>query len=140
MGAYFNATFNHNRDIKMKKIALLAVVSILNGCATITANIQSNDYSGEQVKTAQSAQLITILHISPTKVKVEDPEAGLFGSDNILVEGVEIFFTKNGQPLGSYSQEQEGKVCEYHLGATILVPTFPYSTRVQPNSSCPAEK
>jgi len=111
----------------MKKIALLAVVSILSGCATTGANLHSNEHGAEQVKAVQETRKIKIISISPANIQVNN--------DN--VEGVSIGYLERGK---IFSSEQVGKVCEYHLGASILIATFPFETRIQPNASCPAEK
>jgi len=58
----------------MNKIALLAVVSILSGCAATGANIQSNVYRAGQVNTAQAARSIKIITILPAKIEVDNSE------------------------------------------------------------------
>lgn len=121
----------------MKKIALLTLVSILNGCTTKSTNLQPNDYSARQDNTIQAPQLIKIISISPTRIEVVNHDAGIFVSDNVLVEGVEISYTEKGR---LFSFAQTGNVCEYKIGATILVTTYPDSTRILPNASCPMDK
>ena len=58
----------------MNKIALLAVVSILSGCAATGANLQSNVYRAGQVNTAQAARSIKIITILPAKIEVDNSE------------------------------------------------------------------
>jgi outer membrane lipoprotein SlyB len=58
----------------MDKIALLAVVSILSGCAATGENLQSNVYRAGQVNTAQAARSIKIITILPAKIEVDNSE------------------------------------------------------------------
>jgi outer membrane lipoprotein SlyB len=58
----------------MNKIALLAVVSILSGCAATGENLQSNVYRAGQVNTAQAARSIKIITILPAKIEVDNSE------------------------------------------------------------------
>jgi outer membrane lipoprotein SlyB len=56
----------------MNKIALLAVVSILSGCAATGENLQSNVYRAGQVNTAQAARSIKIITVLPAKIEVDN--------------------------------------------------------------------
>ncbi len=56
----------------MNKIALLAVVSILSGCAATGENIQSNVYRAGQVNMAQAARSIKIITVLPAKIEVDN--------------------------------------------------------------------
>ena len=58
----------------MNKIALLAVVSILSGCAATGENLQSNVYRAGQVNTAQAARSIKIITVLPAKIEVDNSE------------------------------------------------------------------
>lgn len=58
----------------MNKIALLAVASILSGCAATGENLQSNVYRAGQVNTAQAARSIKIITILPAKIEVDNSE------------------------------------------------------------------
>jgi uncharacterized protein YcfJ len=58
----------------MNKIALLAVVSILSGCAATGANLQSNVYKAGQVNTAQAARSIQIITVLPAQIEVDNSE------------------------------------------------------------------
>ncbi len=58
----------------MNKIALLAVVSILSGCAATGANLQSNVYRAGQVNTAQAARSIKIITVLPAQIEVDNSE------------------------------------------------------------------
>jgi outer membrane lipoprotein SlyB len=58
----------------MNKIALLAVVSILSGCAATGENLQSNVYRAGQVNTAQAARSIKIITVLPAKIEVDNAE------------------------------------------------------------------
>ncbi len=63
--------------------------------------------------------------------------AGSLVSDKVLVEGVSITYSENGQ---MFSSAQVGKLCEFHPGTTIIISTAPNETRIQPNATCPVEK
>jgi len=58
----------------MNKIALLAVVSILSGCAATGENLQSNVYRAGQVNTAQAARSIKIITVLPAKIEVDNSQ------------------------------------------------------------------
>ena len=58
----------------MNKIALLAVVSILSGCAATGENLQSNVYRAGQVNTAQAARSIKIITVLPAKIEIDNAE------------------------------------------------------------------
>ena len=58
----------------MNKIALLAVVSILSGCAATGENLQSNVYRAGQVNTAQAARSIKIITVLPDKIEIDNAE------------------------------------------------------------------
>ena len=62
--------------------------------------------------------------------------AGSLVSDKVLVDGVTLTYVENDKTLSS---TQVGRVCEYKLGPSVLISTGPNETRVQPNSSCPAD-
>jgi len=58
----------------MNKIALLAVASILSGCAATGESLQSNVYRAGQVNTAQAARSIKIITVLPAKIEVDNSE------------------------------------------------------------------
>lgn len=59
--------------------------------------------------------------------------AGSMVSDNVLVEGVSLTYRYEGK---AYNSAQVGSVCEYKLGAAILVSQTENETRIQPNTTC----
>jgi len=61
--------------------------------------------------------------------------AGSLVSDKVLVDGVQIGYSENGQMFNS---AQVGKTCEFRQGTAIIVSTSPTETRIQPNATCPA--
>lgn len=60
--------------------------------------------------------------------------AGSMVSDKVLVEGVSITYSDNGEVFNS---AQVGKVCEYVPGLAVVVSTSESETRIQPNATCP---
>ena len=53
------------------------------------------------------------------------------GSAQKLVDGVQITFRRDGKVFNS---AQVGQLCEYKLGAAVLVSSKANETRVQPNN------
>jgi outer membrane lipoprotein SlyB len=56
--------------------------------------------------------------------------------NTVLVEGVTITFVQHDK---TYSSSQVGSSCEFKPGAAVMVSTSATETRIQPNSSCPAD-
>ena len=165
----------------MNKVALIVVVSVLNGCAATGANLKSDVYKAGQVNTAQAARSIKIITVLPAKIEVDNSEqkkqaqvggailgalagglgggfggigtaatvgttiaggavgaaAGSIVSDKVLVDGVSIAYTENGQ---MFTSAQVGRQCEFKQGTAIIISTSPTETRIQPNATCPVEK
>lgn len=58
----------------MNKLVLIAVVSILTGCAATGENLKGNVYKAGQVNTAQAARGIRILKLMPAQVEVDNSQ------------------------------------------------------------------
>ena len=56
--------------------------------------------------------------------------------NTVLVEGVTITFVQHDK---TYSSSQVGSTCEFKPGAAVMISTSGTETRIQPNSSCPAD-
>ena len=63
--------------------------------------------------------------------------AGSLVSDKVLVEGVSISYSENGQ---IFTSAQVGKACEFIVGPSLLINTTVNETRIQPNAVCPPVK
>jgi outer membrane lipoprotein SlyB len=53
------------------------------------------------------------------------------------VNGVSIAYQDGGKV---YNSAQVGQQCEYKVGTAIMVATDAFSTRIQPNSTCPTQQ
>lgn len=162
-------------------MVLIAVMSVLTGCAATGENLKGNVYKAGQVNTAQTARSIKIITVLPAQIEVDNSQqkkraqvggailgalagglgggfggigglattgttvaggaigagAGSMVSDKILVAGVSIAYTENGN---MFTSAQVGKQCEFKPGTTIIISTSPNETRIQSNATCPVEK
>jgi outer membrane lipoprotein SlyB len=62
--------------------------------------------------------------------------AGNMVGDKVLVDGVSLTYELRNRILTS---TQVGKLCEFKIGASVMISTSPTETRIQPNDSCPKQ-
>jgi len=56
----------------MNKMVLIAVMSVLTGCAATGENLKGNVYKAGQINTAQAARGIKILKLMPAQIEVDN--------------------------------------------------------------------
>lgn len=62
--------------------------------------------------------------------------AGSLVPGKVLVDGVSITYEEQGK---TFNSAQVGKLCEFVPGKAVVIATSPTETRIQPNSTCPAD-
>jgi len=132
-----------NQVQKAKTVQILAVMP---------AKIEVDNTQGKQAAQMGGALLGAVLGAAAgnaaTHHKAEATAGGAVGggvvgaaagglvNDKKLVDGVSLTYIDEGNTLNS---AQVGKLCEFQPGTAVVISTSPTETRVQPNTTCPAE-
>lgn len=87
----------------LNKVAAIATIAALTGCAATGENLQANVYKAGQVNQTQEAKTVQILAVMPAKIEVDNKE-----QQQAAKVGGAIFGAILGAALGGASKNNPG--------------------------------